>query len=492
MCVHCGVIGCSRYRNGHAKKHFEEKSCHPVCMDCSDFSVFCYVCDEFVINDTRSQDLQQLRSRLQSLHGESENVSVNEGTALKTTRSRSRVEVKSISDDVSQRKRTSSTPSMASPSIKKSRSSKSSQVKGSSMTDKKRSRQIQCQTNVAGLRNLGNTCFMNAVLQSLSNIQQFSGYFKELPSLEQKVVRKNSTNNTISLISSKKTSDSGIYGGGETKPVSIYSTWSGREVVIKDSYNSSNFGNSNSLNDDSEKTLLAEELRKTLLLLWGGSKAAISPESLFQVIWKVVPRYRGYQQQDAHEFLRYMLDRLHSELLSILPLVTSKRIQLKQEKRPHIAFGKSTIVTGIFGGILQNEVTCLACSNKSIKHDPFLDLSLDLPDDTASTKSTDSGGNSNDTTASSSVPEKCHLLDCLSSFIRLEELEETELYLCPNCKKKQRSTKRFWIRRLPNVLCLHLKRFRWNNYFRTKLDTFVEYPLRGLDMSQYVLSNKVS
>lgn len=81
--------------------------------------------------------------------------------------------------------------------------------------------------------------------------------------------------------------------------------------------------------------------------------------------------------------------------------------------------------------------------------------------------------------------------DCLSSFIRLEELEDTELYLCQNCKKKQKSTKRFWIRRLPNVLCLHLKRFRWNNYLRTKLDTFVEFPLRGLDMSQYVLSNKV-
>ena len=347
---------------------------------------------------------------------------------------------------------------------------------------------------------------MNAVLQSLSNIQQFSGYFKELPSLELKEKRStsNNTNNnnntssktlSSSLLSSKKTSETGIFGGGDgsttSRPVSIYSTWSGREVVINGSYNG--YSNTSSNIDDSEKTLLAEELRKTLLLLWGGSKGAISPESLFAVIWKVVPRYRGYQQQDAHEFLRYMLDRLHSELLSILPLVSSRRVQVQQEKRPHISFGKSTIVTGIFGGILQNEVTCLACGNKSIKHDPFLDLSLDLPDgDTSSTKSTDSGGNSNDTTtSSSSIPEKCHLLDCLSSFIRLEELEETELYLCPNCKKKQRSTKRFWIRRLPNVLCLHLKRFRWNNYFRTKLDTFVEYPLRGLDMSQYVLSNKV-
>jgi ubiquitin C-terminal hydrolase len=44
-----------------------------------------------------------------------------------------------------------------------------------------------------------------------------------------------------------------------------------------------------------------------------------------------------------------------------------------------------------------------------------------------------------------------NVADCLTSFIEVEELAETELYYCNNCKSKQRSTKRFWIRRLPNV-----------------------------------------
>lgn len=71
----------------------------------------------------------------------------------------------------------------------------------------------------------------------------------------------------------------------------------------------------------------------------------------------------------------------------------------------------------------------------------------------------------------------------------METLAETELYYCNSCKCKQKSTKRFWIRRLPNVLCLHIKRFRWNNFFRTKIDLKISFPINALDMSQFVLNN---
>lgn len=43
------------------------------------------------------------------------------------------------------------------------------------------------------------------------------------------------------------------------------------------------------------------------------------------------------------------------------------------------------------------------------------------------------------------------VLDCLRSFTDLEELDETELYMCHKCKKKQKSTKKFWIQKLPKV-----------------------------------------
>lgn len=86
---------------------------------------------------------------------------------------------------------------------------------------------------------------------------------------------------------------------------------------------------------------------------------------------------RGYQQQDAHEFLRYLLDKLNDELCQTLS-------------------ANSSIVSDVFGGVLQSDVSCLICLKESQKLDPILgalqscvcyldyyncisDLSLDIP-----------------------------------------------------------------------------------------------------------------
>lgn len=392
MCLFCGMVHCGRFINGHAKAHFEQNAQHTVCMDCENLAAFCYTCDEFVINDTKEKHLEQLRISLQTNPEPTENTT------------RLRIRKRSYSGDSS--------------------STENRLRKRRKPADKTKQ---NGKLRVVGLRNLGNTCFMNAVLQSLSNIQQFYYYFTQLPALNDN----HSKNGKRSYFTRR-------FKGG----------------------------------DD---ILMAEELRKTLISLRQASKGAISPESLFTVIWKVVPRYRGYQQQDAHEFLRYMLDRLHTELLNILPFSAASSSFIGSK-------GKSSIVTTIFGGVLQNEVNCLFCGTESKKHDPFLDLSLDIPQQYC----TKMGGPK--LKEDDQIPS-CKLSDCLNSFTELEELADTELYYCNNCKKKQRSTKKFWIRRLPNVLCLHLKRFRWSNYFRIKIDNYVEFPLKGLDMSKFVLAN---
>ncbi|XP_033609954.1 ubiquitin carboxyl-terminal hydrolase 3 isoform X3 [Cryptotermes secundus] len=399
LCLHCGMVNCGRYIKGHAKDHFEQHDNHTVCMQCVNLAVYCYTCDEFVVNDTQCGLLERVRQDW--FHADGSNPTEDNECSVADDEDddddddeqgswRSDFLRKEIQENVRtlrprSRKRSHSvdSSSMENRQYKRQRVGK---LKNSSPKSREK--------KVVGLRNLGNTCFMNAVLQSLSNIEEFCYYFKQLPSLE------NAKNN-------------------------------GRKVY-----------QSRSLREMND-ALMAEELRKILIsLTQGGSKGAISPESLFLVIWKIVPRFRGYQQQDAHEFLRYMLDRLHTELLHLLPDFTLK-------DNPYISLGhksRSSIVTSVFGGTLQSEVRCLNCSSESKKHDPFLDLSLDIPEKFQLPKKTKDNEESLPP-CNISGQERVH---CLTSFIEVEELAETELYYCNNCKSKQRSTKRFWIRRLPN------------------------------------------
>ncbi|XP_034032337.1 ubiquitin carboxyl-terminal hydrolase 3 [Thalassophryne amazonica] len=402
ICLTCLIVHCGRYVNGHAKKHFEEsqvlgvsqkksekqeKSHHSVCMDCSNYSIFCYRCDDFIVNDTRLGQVQKVREHLQGL----------ENSAL-------------IGDRQKKRKLQES-PSLDAKMLKDNEG---------------------VAVSATGLRNLGNTCFMNAILQSLSNSEQFSCYFKELPA--------------VALRS------------GKTAGRRMYHTRSQGTTVS-----------------------LVEEFRKTLCSLWQGNQTAFSPDSLFYAIWKIMPSFRGYQQQDAHEFMRYLLDHLHRELQcsrngAAHPVSAQDGIRKSSSESKCCINGTNSVVTSIFGGILQNEVNCLICGTESRKFDPFLDLSLDIPSQFRHKRSKDQ-----------EPGPTCTLRDCLRSFTDLEELDETELYYCHKCKKRQKSTKKFWIQKLPKVLCLHLKRFHWTAFLRNKVDTYVEFPLQSLDMRGYLL-----
>lgn len=56
---------------------------------------------------------------------------------------------------------------------------------------------------------------------------------------------------------------------------------------------------------------------------------------------------------------------------------------------------------------------------------------------------------------------------------------------CPNCKKHQQATKKFDLWSLPKILVVHLKRFSYNRYWRDKLDTVVEFPVRWVPRLQW-------
>ncbi|EMD38909.1 hypothetical protein CERSUDRAFT_104201 [Gelatoporia subvermispora B] len=78
------------------------------------------------------------------------------------------------------------------------------------------------------------------------------------------------------------------------------------------------------------------------------------------------------------------------------------------------------------------------------------------------------------------------LQDCLDEFTREERLGEDDLWYCPSCKKHQQATKRFDLWKVPDVLVVHLKRFSNSRALRDKIDTFVDFPIEGLDLTEMV------
>ncbi|KAJ3775965.1 hypothetical protein FB446DRAFT_354015 [Lentinula raphanica] len=83
------------------------------------------------------------------------------------------------------------------------------------------------------------------------------------------------------------------------------------------------------------------------------------------------------------------------------------------------------------------------------------------------------------------------LNDCLDEFTKEEQLGADDLWYCPRCRKHQQATKKFDLWSTPDVLVVHLKRFSNSRMLRDKIDTFVDFPISGLDLNERVDEKRV-
>lgn len=60
------------------------------------------------------------------------------------------------------------------------------------------------------------------------------------------------------------------------------------------------------------------------------------------------------------------------------------------------------------------------------------------------------------------------------------------MYSCDKCKKLRNGVKFSKVLQLPEILCIHLKRFRHGPMYSSKISSYVSFPLEGLDMSPYM------
>ncbi|KAI5855442.1 hypothetical protein BZA05DRAFT_443093 [Tricharina praecox] len=183
------------------------------------------------------------------------------------------------------------------------------------------------------------------------------------------------------------------------------------------------------------------------------------PINLLTTSWKCEQALAGYQQQDAHEYLQFLLNQLHN---------TNKGTDQKSEDC-------SCIIHRSFYGKLQSDVTCESCRNVTTAHDPVMDLSLDLRIKDKKNKQ----------------PQGIvqTVQQCLARFTATEKLGVNE-YNCSKCAGPREATKQLTVKRLPPVLCIQLKRFEHSaNGVSSKIDADIRYPLE-LDMTPYTTRAK--
>jgi hypothetical protein len=142
-----------------------------------------------------------------------------------------------------------------------------------------------------------------------------------------------------------------------------------------------------------------------------------------------------------------------------------------------------SIITDIFGGLLQSTVQCLTCQHRSYAFDPFLDLSVPIYRDG---DGTNKGLFSTIRQVTNPSENRSTLEKCLEKFTAEETLEGDNMVKCERCKKPRKSIKQLSIFRYPKILVVHIKRFRFNNFSREKLSTDVHFPMTGLDLRCYL------
>uniref|UniRef100_A0A8C9W8V2 ubiquitinyl hydrolase 1 n=1 Tax=Scleropages formosus TaxID=113540 RepID=A0A8C9W8V2_SCLFO len=186
-----------------------------------------------------------------------------------------------------------------------------------------------CLPGFTGLVNLGNTCFMNSVIQSLSNTRELRDYFHDR-AFEAEI----NCSNPLGT-------------GGR----------------------------------------LAIGFAVLLRALWKGTHHAFQPSKLKAIVASKASQFTGYAQHDAQEFMAFLLDGLHEDLNRIQNKPYTETVDsdgrqdevVAEEAWQRHKMRNDSFIVDLFQGQYKSKLVCPICSKVSITFDPFLYLPVPLP-----------------------------------------------------------------------------------------------------------------
>lgn len=178
---------------------------------------------------------------------------------------------------------------------------------------------------LCGLWNIGNTCFMNSIIQCLSHTRELTSFLRQQSTTER----------------------------GTTKDHKILAEYT---KLIKD--------------------------------MWSGTTRSVNPSELKYAFSSKHRMYSGSAQQDAQEFLRFFIDSLHCALNESVKREPINRAIEDDDMDNRVKVTmmwdwysrvENSMIKNLFVGLLRSTLTCTYCNGASVTFDPFWDLSLPLP-----------------------------------------------------------------------------------------------------------------